>query len=1228
MSAPAPSEPETGVSNGDVDWLFRGKSKKLTKKLNSERRPSTVDATDSRRTSHDKPADDAKEAKPDVAKPQPDPPASNGHAPPDNAPIRGRSASVLTRNEPDQSPPDADHRPDSRFFKLLRSRSSSAPQPPDSKPPVSPVAPAQGKRRSSMNFISAGAGGVPVEPEQPVAPLPPQPLALLLVSRTNLGRGKSFLSSLSSKFRSSTISAPAGPQAAPSSPGLIPATTGLPKLVPNLLGLVQHSSQNAQNLALSVDRPPLDGGIPIKSSRRSSTSASPLLSVDKDRGGFFKRKSLVAEPPKADLKAQPRKVHSKYKLNRNPNREVPLLREIPEPSLRRVTFALDKLDDDPQQQIPSRRPRKGNVLIPEDLTAPVPRLAQGISATDGSKPAAQDPKYTEKELQMAIEAQKRALLEAEKHATEAHLSAKRLEAQIANYKCSSKTAVAEEDEVDAGADKIEIDKPLHLHENHFKDVSEEAFEDANEELSLETIYTRCCHLREILPIPVTLKQLKNKMRPLQVIKLLNPKPTLIDVLSFSDFIAITPINTVILDNVTMTTEMLKHLLSALVSNTSLEKLSLRNVAIDETGWLYLCEFLSRNHTVKKVDISQQRVKQVTKLNSFRSAMNWDLFIKALIARKGIEELVLGGCKLSDDTFENLVENAVTLSTCRLGLAATEINCRKCEIIADWISRPNSKCVGIDVAYNDLSQGQLRPFIEAFNKKTVNLIFFSLNSTSLTNVEEVGELLRGLSKVQTLKFLDFSSLPQLFPSVISKLSKHLPNFPSLRRIHFDLNELTSQSISAIADFLPKIPQLVHVSLLGNRNLDRGSIGSLYTAVKCSAIFTLDLDFDLVPDELSQRLALYLMRNMDRTIRPDINNISGEREQDDLLFDGSLLMETAEKLLIESDKNQEGTDLKLQRIITNALIERTCSVRKEIHKIIDDLFDKRNHGNLSFEGKENLLRFCLLDASLEKLVYLFEQKAKMFKDTPLSPSPSVSEMNDGTAVKSGQDQLHESSSALIDAGPILMAKNSRPFAGPLISENENTFQPHLVVIEANSDGRSVTIDNYTGRPVLIKSVSQTSVHAKEQEEEEGEFLRWGHFMEHREDAEGVSDIVEEEKKELPVLATLPSGSELREAIIDAKGIDSVTQLISKINTNRVSLDKIYNTLGLDDRLAEHTQNLEILPKAEAPAGEMFEDSSEKPVSDAESIDSENHDVHPVVDEAYDKLLNEAQRVRSNK
>lgn len=1232
MSLPNQSDIDTGVTNGDVDWLFRGKSKKLTKKLTADIRTheaKTKSNESDKSDKSDKPEKSDKSEKDelrDPSSPKSDPKPSESstsgdtkrNPPPSYNPSVPSGPSVSSANGP--SVPSGQAR--LRSLSALKVDSSSTSS--------------SSKRRSSFSFMNIGSNNQD-DPKQSSTPQSSNP-----PSRSNSGKGRSFFSSLSLKLKGSSNSS------SNASPNLSPHTSNTKTLAQqnhHLLNQVRsqiqspsfnpHSQFNhglfgpaGQDLSACFDRPPAEGGISIaqaKSARRPSFSSSPKLSLESEKGGFFRRRSLQLEAsPLQVIHDQPRVV-----LNKNPNKTKPM-KEFENSNLKRVAFSLDKLQDDPQQQIPLRRPKKGNVLVPEDITAPTPRLSQGISVSDGkgNRTAATELKYSENDLQTAVEAQKKALVESDKHALEAHLSAKKLACQIASFKLSGgKNNHPDEDEVDVEAEKIEIDKPLHVHENHFEaeDEAEHIVQtdpaSGSENISLEAVYSRCCHLREILPIPATLRQLKSKSSPLQVLKLLNPKPTLIDVLSFSDFIAITPIDTVIFDNVTMTTEMLRHLLAALVHNKALQKLSLRNVAIDEDGWLYLCEFLGTNLTVKKLDISQQRIKHVTKTTSVRSAMNWSLFIKSIIARGGIEELVMGGCKLSDEVFHQLVNTALMISTCRLGVAATELNVAKCAIIADWISKPDTRCIGIDIAYNDMNNGQLRPFIDAFSTGKVKLVFFSLNSTNLTNIEEVGELLKALVHVETLRFLDLSSLPQLFPGVVSKLSRFLPLFPNLRRIHFDLNELSSPSIAAIADILPKIKTLVHVSLLGNRNLNRTCIGSLYTAVKMSQIFNLDLDYDLVPDELSQRLALYLMRNMDRQIRPDITSIGGDAMQDDLMFDGSLLMETAEKMLVESDKNSDSSDPKLQKLITNALIERTNAIRVDIHKIIDSLF-QQGIENLPFEKKELLLRFCLLDSSLERFHNLFEQKAKEFKRGGLSPAYSKLDASAKDAIPQSvgngnndgeRGQLHETSKALIDAGPILMAK-TRP-VGPVGAANQagnadQGFQPHSVVVEAGSDGRKVPIDNTTGRPLLFKSMSQTSLHAKEQELEEGEFHRWGYFMEHREDPDDKTN------NEKVVVGSVPSGNELREAIIDAKGIDSVTELIKKINNNRVSLDKIYS-----GQMAEESKDTE----------EFHDASDRKDESDDDrySIDSDGAgEVHPVVDEAYDKLLSEAQRVRSNR
>jgi hypothetical protein len=899
-------------------------------------------------------------------------------------------------------------------------------------------------------------------------------------------------------------------------------------------------------------------------------------------------------------------------LNKDPNRKPPPLPELGQLSTKRVNFAIDKLPSDPQQQIPSRRPRKGNVLIPEELTAPPPKLSQGISTMDGTKPSTKKP-YSERELQLAIEAQKRALVESEKHGQEAYLAAKKIANEVAHFgrtkDGANVVAGSDDDDEDlvetssAVENDIEIDKPLHVHENHFE-PEEDTPVGHDEELSLETVYTRCCHLREILPIPATLKQLKNKSRPLQVLKLLNPKPTLIDVLSFSDFIAITPINTVIFDNVSMTTDMLRHFLSSLVHSKALEKLSLRNVAIDDLGWKYLCDFLSRNHTVKKLDISQQKVKPDTSSSAVRSNMNWNLFIKAMVVRGGLEELVLNGCKLSDQQFTRLMKEAVVISTRRLGLASVELSKYKAQLVSDWISRPDSLCMGVDVAFNDLSHGQLEPFIHAFNKGNRTLRYFSLNSTKLKDVDEFSRLLEALIHIETLRFLDLSSLPDLFPGIIPRLNTYLPQFPNLKRIHFDLDELSAQAISAIADIIAKVDGLVHVSFLGNRNLESEAMASLYSAVKVSkSLFTLDIDYDLVSDDFSQRLAFYLTRNMSRAMNVEYHPPT--EEQEELMFDGSLLMETAERLLVENEKGSDKKeDLKLKKIVADALIERTEALRKDIHTTIDRLFEKRNNNQLSFEGKENLIRFCLLDASLEKVVHLFEEQSSKY-GTPMSPSPSIvldkqQESQPTIAHQNTHDMLHESSSELITAGPILSPRNVVGETSGGYFGGEQSLQPHQVVLESSSDGRNVPIDNLTGRPVLMKSISQTSLHAKEQEQEEGEFHRLVYFMQRHS---------EDEKKEKPTLNALPSGSELRDAILTAKGIESVTDLIDNINNQRVSIDKIY----------------EVEKKPEKK-----EDVSDE-ADEVASIDSEKSqgpEVNAVVDEVYDRLLNDAQRVRSNR
>ena len=1318
----------TGVSNGDVDWLFRGKSKKLGKKMannnankderknshgnikNSEKTTAKPNETKHESNGEKLESKETKSEKPTKHTTTENPKApTNGQisnvTPSQPSPKQTTSGSTNANDIPPISPKQPEKASKLNKLKIGRSRSSSAstvvPSSTTASTTTNPGDPkSQPKRRSSsFNFVTPSlTSDLAYDDPALVSQLSNNSNSLNSsspnVSRSNSKKGGLF-SSLSSKFRSSSASSKQ-PQLHSSSTPSTTTTNGggnssaapksshhSPKFNPSLVGPVSKHNREAEDLVSLTNTLPAGSGIPIKrkpsipgnsifkDSFLDDASSSPSSSLNSDGGlKFFRRRSSVASTPSTHA-STPRVI-----LNKNPNRRKVPIEEISEVRLRRVTFSVDKLEHDPQQQIPSRRPKRGNVLIPQDINAPPPRLCLGISVNEPNNKddgkSHNHSKYSDHEIALAEDAQRRAIIEAEKHAQEAHRQAKKIAQEVSGYRSHRFISIKEggsvgnsntngndndedDDEVEEAVDKklandVSVDGPLHVHEQHFEEEIES--KTGEKTISLETIYTRCCHLREILPIPATLKQLKNKTAPLEVLKMLNPKPTLIDVLSFSDFIAITPINTVIFDNVTMTTEMLKNFLGSLTYNKQLEKLSLRNVSIDELGWKYLCEFLATNKTVKKLDISQQRIKPDTPDTSIRGNMNWDLFIRSLILRGGIEELVINGCKLSDAIFEKLINQAVKKSTYRLGIAGIDLNVKKSEMVTSWLTDGNSQCVGVDIAFNDLSKGQLRPFINAFNTgKVNNLVFFSLNSTNLLNIEETSDLIKSLINVKTLRFLDLSSIPNIFPKIITHLDKYLPRYPNLRRIHFDLNELTAQAIGSLAGCLLKMPQLVHVSLLGNRNLSTTSAATLYGAVKQSkTLFALDLDYDLIPDQLSQRIAFYLMRNLEYTLKPSHGgNIESNPEKpEDLMYDGSLLMETAEKLLVEIEKGKK-EDIKMQRIISDSVLERTRSIRKDIHKTIDTLFEQRNLGKLSFEGKENLVRFCLLDSSLEKLVVMVEEHANGLLLTPTTSTDDLRSRAMSPSVT--VDTIHESANELITAGPILSphvnrkAEQSSYF--PVFVNNDN-LTPHQVVVESNDEGRDVPIDKMTGRPVLIRSISQTSVHAKEQEIEEGELHKFGFFIQQKERQKQqqqqnshhqhqLAQLIQQENQlplpqqgkyeDLPILNTLPSGPELRDAIMAAKGVANVTELIDRINNHRVKID------------APSTKHHHELNKPNSD--KVVEDEVE--VSDNASIDSTNGDdlhqlgdgkhngngtVDPMVSEVYDKLLNDAERVRLNR
>ena len=103
-----------------------------------------------------------------------------------------------------------------------------------------------------------------------------------------------------------------------------------------------------------------------------------------------------------------------------------------------------------------------------------------------------------------------------------------------------------------------------------------------------------------------------------------------------------------------------------------------------------CPSLSVNTLKKKKKKTDSKfdetlVRMVSNKDN-RSDVDWELFVATLVARGGIEELILTGCCITDiEIFEKLISLAVLKKTSRLGLAFNQLTSRHMKIIVDeWL----------------------------------------------------------------------------------------------------------------------------------------------------------------------------------------------------------------------------------------------------------------------------------------------------------------------------------------------------------------------------------------------------------------------------------------------------------------------------------------------------------------------------------------------------------------
>ncbi|CAI4560598.1 AEG_G0029910.mRNA.1.CDS.1 [Saccharomyces cerevisiae] len=755
--------------------------------------------------------------------------------------------------------------------------------------------------------------------------------------------------------------------------------------------------------------------------------------------------------------------------------------------LKHVSFATNTYFNDPPQQICSKNPRKGEVEVKPNGSVVIHRLTPqerkkimestslgvvvgGTGQLKLLNPEEDDANAKSKE-EMAPQKQN----EVEAHDEEDNNSQRRnivMAAAEAAAEARAKEAPNElkrivtnnEEEVTVSktASHLTIDKPMisrrgastsSLASMVSSDTNGTNADDEGEilpppslKIPHDIVYTRCCHLREILPIPATLKQLKKgSTDPIPILQLRNPRPSMVEIWSFSDFLSIAPVLCLSLDGVQLTVQMLRIILSSLVYKQHFQKLSLRNTPLDEEGWKVLCYFVSKAKSLHSIDLTmvpsiKTNVQKPSKSSlkskilrmqcnlENRSDMNWDLLTASIALMGGLEEIVISGAKMNSAQFKNFILVAC-IATERLGLAYNGLSKSQCDDLAKWMVQ--SKVTGLDVGFNDLN-GKLSSFTDAVlgkiqkaNEKNV-FKFLSLNGTNLRVNEhdtfennEVLKLISVLCYSENLKFLDISNNPAIFPHCVPTLIDFLPVFVNLVRLHIDYNNLSSTSVVMLAEVLPMCSRLNYFSMLGTE-LDLASSKALAEAVrKSSSLMTLDVDYVYMPENIKEKISLYALRNIQGELKR-VNN--DDKDIKDSQF--SSLQDQLSLLLTEKADNSEHYNKMVENFMAKIALARI-----KISKVVHDLFDLKLNGQLNLEGKEALIRLCFIEASLERGCDLLKQRHNNTLKSPEAVSKSQKGENQAQPNSESCQRMLLSSSILQNSDHIALM----PFGSAIVEKS---------------------------------------------------------------------------------------------------------------------------------------------------------------------------------------------------
>ncbi|KAK3996761.1 hypothetical protein QBC44DRAFT_137992 [Cladorrhinum sp. PSN332] len=384
------------------------------------------------------------------------------------------------------------------------------------------------------------------------------------------------------------------------------------------------------------------------------------------------------------------------------------------------------------------------------------------------------------------------------------------------------------------------------------------------------IYRRCCQLRETPILKKITEQLMDATNfsaetgMVEKLDLSGYYMQLPDLITLGDYLAVVPVREVILDSCGLADEGLRVVLAGLLAARKhqkvpislkrrkqqqqnkcplttepdgltdqggvVERLVLKNNKIGPEGWRHICLFIYLCRTLKSLDLSGiqfpkfvpspyppqgangQPVKQQTQPLC-------TLLSRSLGERLGgatLSLLSMGETGLSTEQLGAVIDGVIQCGIKRLGIAHNDINSEGLAHVARFLK--SNICEGLDLGGNDLREW-LSILADALDVENCPLWALSLADCNLVP-GSLCKLFPTLVKLEHLRFIDLSHNHELFssdPSAVAVLRRYLPKMACLKRIHLADCTLNAEQAIALAEILPEITGLAHVSFLENKQL---------------------------------------------------------------------------------------------------------------------------------------------------------------------------------------------------------------------------------------------------------------------------------------------------------------------------------------------------------------------------------------------------------------------------